>query len=97
MRFKGENDWEGNRYLVNILLYLILAIAYRNKMSCVKMIKYMNMHNNTIRVRLFKSNWIRERQRMMLLVTDLEGPKTFEEEILGEDFTYMFWRWAVGV
>ena len=20
MRFKGENDWEGNRYLVNILL-----------------------------------------------------------------------------
>ena len=34
---------------------------------------------------------------MMLLVTYLEGNSTFEEEILGDNFTYMFWRWAVGV
>lgn len=35
---------------------------------------------------------------MMLRVTDLKGPKTFEEEIFGETFhIYVLEVWAVGV
>lgn len=83
MRFKGENDWEGNRYLVNILLSNISHCVGKHVLIILKWSNIWNMHIIIPSECVFSNQIGFGEAPNDAIVTDLKGPHLRRGDFLG--------------